>query len=144
MCTKPPLSPCISVTKSGHNPAVPIGQNLTYSCPEGQGFSDNWHRPPKVTIRCEGAAGNFSKPSSWAWPTCSTRESVVEFQLCIVKADQDIYSNLLHFMTQLMLLHFMTQLMLLHFMMTFSMSSGWWLCFESPFHALAIFRKPLH
>ena len=61
--------------KKGHNPALPIGQNLTYSCPEGQRFTDNWNAPPKVTIRCAGAAGNFSRPSSWAWPTCSARES---------------------------------------------------------------------
>ena len=65
-------------TKSGRNPAVPIGHNLTFSCPEGQGFRDNWHAPPKFTIRCEGTAGNFSRPSSWAWPTCSARESGIQ------------------------------------------------------------------
>ena len=33
-------------------------------------------------------------------------------------------------------------LMLMHFMVTFSVSTGWWLCIKSLFHPLGIFRMP--
>ena len=61
---------------SGANPAVPIGTEVRYSCPEGHLFLHDWKRAPMVTLKCS-EEGTFTIPDwdTW-WPECYNRNLV--------------------------------------------------------------------
>ena len=56
----------------GVNPAVTVGTVVTYACPFGSVFEDDWFREPKVRLVCE-EDGLFDEPDPW--PVCMTRKS---------------------------------------------------------------------
>jgi len=72
------------------------------------------------------------KDATYPCEKCETK-----FTVSLMCRELQLWSNIIEFSSNV--LHV---LMLLHFMMTFSVSSRWWSCFESPFHALAFIRKP--
>ena len=65
----------------GANPALPVGTNVEYRCPEGQYFQHDWYHIPFVKVKCQ-TDGQFSIPDPW--PICFDRMNLHGF---VVKAD---------------------------------------------------------
>ena len=57
---------------AGVNPAVLADTVVSYHCPDGHVFKDDWFREPKVRLVCEdtGLFGGTPDP----WPECFTRK----------------------------------------------------------------------
>ena len=56
---------------AGVNPALAIGTEVRYGCPDSMVFSNDWYMTPLIRIHCL-ETGVFDKPDNW--PMCIERE----------------------------------------------------------------------
>ena len=83
---------------TGVHPATPLGTVVTYACPFGYVFDDDWFREAKVRLVCE-ENGLFHEPETW--PECTIRECFVSIEvkrngtliLCFGSCDNPTFSH---------------------------------------------------